>query len=288
MDEQIRRLQRQAAQGDISAKVSLLRHYLRLGLLKPYHVELAALYGDEASEWVEHDRARDSVGKKLAYWPPYDYSSEYLYLYPTRGCAICGGTGTITNAAKMSWRDPDTYYCECTSRPFGGGAFYTNSDDEIYVRRALAAVQYAFDQLQYLNTSWYTSWNVIESIINRIRRLIDTYGVKLPEKWEEFYEDSLFYYIGDMEVENYQDEFQHLIAAVKYLLDGCNHLYKKTEIALHTRPLQNWVEDAIREASLSILTILDDPRPGEDRVIINRAIKAELVPWLLDPDKRRT
>jgi hypothetical protein len=303
MDEQIRRLQRQAAQGDIGAKTSLLRHYLRLGLLKSYHVELAALYGDEASEIIEFERSRNSVGTNEMYYPPYDYSSEYEYLYPTSGCSMCGGTGMITNTAKMSWRDPDTYYCKCTSRPFGGSAFYCNRDDEIYVRRALAAVQFAFDRLDpsYREPAAFggkATWNVARSIINRIRRFIDTYGVNLSKNWEGFYEDA-FLNIRWVS-ENLQPteeallgleehpEFEQVLGAISFLLDGCNHLYLNTETALHTQPRQNWVEDAIHRASTSLLTGLENPRPGEDRVIINKAIAAELIPWLLDPSKHGT
>jgi len=280
MDESIRRLEREAAQGDIQAESQLIQLRLRTGDLKKYHVELAAVYNYPAAVLI--------VGEQ---------PEERIYLYPTERCLRCNRSGWVENTSKMSWRDPDVFLCECALRPFGGTAFWSNNDDEIYMRRGLAAVQFALAALppRYRGNA---VWNVTSNIIDKTRHYVDVWGVDLPEEWAEYSQlsEQNIASLVDTLQENHP-QFEAVLGSLRFLLFGFNDISDGTARALHAHPPTNWFEQAIETATFSLelavapedLAVLTSSEQVEDRVvaghIMDASIALEMIPWLLNPVK---
>lgn len=269
MDERIRELERRAQSGDISAQAELLNLYIRISKIPRYRVELAAIYGDPAAAIIT---------------PPGRLTEED-FLFPMAGCYACGGTGVVKNIAKMSWQDPDTFPCECQTRPFGGVPFFPRRDDEIYVRRALIALDFV---LTHVYSTYGTARiNILQNINQTLLSYVDNCGAELVGCNE--FDD--FAAIARQNLALYADEnigwdrLSLLAEAYSVFFDAViNHHQTLTNLSFcRTQAITVLATEDPDEYEMFLSLPSFYPEQVAEEMV-SRAIAEKMIPWLLTPE----
>jgi len=263
MDERFREIQRRAQSGERRAQAELLNLYIRTSKIPRHRVELAAIYGDPAAMFVA---------------PPQLTEEEFLFL--TVGCRACGGTGLIVNTGPNLLDLPNTWPCECTEGlPF--------EDAEIYIRRALIALDFVLNHLY--STYGTARINILQNINQSLLSYVKNCGAELVgcNEFDDFAaiaRQNLALY--DLQHIGW-DRLSILAEAYTAFLSGVvsqNHHQKLT--------LLSWV----RTHAMTVLATEDpdeyemfsSPPPfypeqvAED--MVKQVIAEKMIPWLLTPE----